>query len=106
MTHGTGTVLLERFKKLFTVEFEGAIDPSDAKEWLKSVERVLNAVGVTNAQKVTLTTFSLKGNARDWWESLERQLTAPLLGVIPTVPRVVMWERFVKGFNDHYFPKS
>ncbi|KAF7141415.1 hypothetical protein RHSIM_Rhsim06G0134400 [Rhododendron simsii] len=105
-TRGTGTGLLERFKKLFTVEFEGAIDPSDAEEWLKAVERVLNAMGVTDAQKVTLATFSLKGEARDWWESFERQWTAPLPGVIPAVPRVVTWDRFVKGFNDHYFPKS
>ncbi|XP_058181177.1 uncharacterized protein LOC131299607 [Rhododendron vialii] len=106
MTRGTDTGLLERFKKLFTVEFEGAIDPSDAEEWLKSVEWVLNAMGVIDAQKVTLATFSLKGNARDWWESLERQLTAPLPGVIPAVPQVVTWEHFVKGFNDHYFLKS
>ncbi|KAF7128193.1 hypothetical protein RHSIM_Rhsim11G0061300 [Rhododendron simsii] len=106
MTRGTGTGLLERFKKLFTVEFEGAIDPSDAEEWLKSVERVLKAMGVTDAQKVTLATFSLKGNARNWWESFERQWTAPLPGIISAVPRVVTWERFVKGFNDHYFPKS
>ncbi|KAF7151632.1 hypothetical protein RHSIM_Rhsim02G0020600 [Rhododendron simsii] len=106
MTRGTGTGLLERFKKLFTVEFEGAIDPSDAEEWLKAVERVLNAMGVTDAQKVTLATFSLKGEARDWWESFERQWTAPLPGVIPAVPRVVTWDRFVKGFNNHYFPKS
>ncbi|XP_058195949.1 uncharacterized protein LOC131312301 [Rhododendron vialii] len=106
MTRKTGTGLLERFKKLFTVEFEGAIDPSDAEEWLKSVERVLKAMGVTDAQKVTLATFSLKGSAWDWWESFERQWIAPLPGVIPAVPQVVTWERFVKGFNDHYFPKS
>ncbi|KAG5553305.1 hypothetical protein RHGRI_011239 [Rhododendron griersonianum] len=62
-------------------------------------------MGVTDAQKVTLATFSLKGDARDWWESFERQWTAPLPGVIPAVPRVVTWEHFVKGFNEHYFPK-
>ncbi|KAF7129575.1 hypothetical protein RHSIM_Rhsim10G0121700 [Rhododendron simsii] len=83
------------------MEFEGAIDPSDAEEWLKAVERVLNAMGVTDAQKVTLATFSMKGDARDWWESFERQWTAPLPGVILAVPRVVTWERFVKGLTTY-----
>ncbi|KAH7833742.1 hypothetical protein Vadar_009288 [Vaccinium darrowii] len=49
---------------------------------------------------------SLKGAARNWREALERQLTAPLPGVVPSVPQVVTWERFVKGFNDQYCSES
>ncbi|KAG5549121.1 hypothetical protein RHGRI_014480 [Rhododendron griersonianum] len=63
-------------------------------------------MGVTDAQKVTLATFNLKGTARTWWEALQRQLTAPLPGVTPVVRRVVTWERFVQGFNDQYCPQS
>ncbi|KAH7851763.1 hypothetical protein Vadar_016257 [Vaccinium darrowii] len=106
MAWDSGTGLLERFKKLFTVEFEGTVSPSDAEEWLKAVERVLDAMGVTDAQRVTSATFSLKGEARNWWEALKRQLTAPLPGVVPAVPQVVTWERFVRGFNDQYCPES
>ncbi|KAH7842109.1 hypothetical protein Vadar_001570 [Vaccinium darrowii] len=106
MTRDSGTGLLERFKKLFTVEFEGTVSPSDAEEWLKAVERVLDAMEVTDTQRVTLATFTLKGEARNWWEALKRQLTAPLPGVEPAVPQVVTWERFVKGFNDQYCPES
>ncbi|KAF7150567.1 hypothetical protein RHSIM_Rhsim02G0129900 [Rhododendron simsii] len=103
---GTGTGLLERFRKLFTTEFGGSVSPGEAKEWLKAVVRVFDAMGVTDAQKVTLATFNLKGTARNWWEALQRQLTAPLPGVTPVVQRVVTWERFVKGFNDQYCPQS
>ncbi|KAF7129703.1 hypothetical protein RHSIM_Rhsim10G0111100 [Rhododendron simsii] len=103
---GTGTGLLERFRKLFTTEFGGSVSPGEAKEWLKSVVRVFDAMGVTDTQKVTLATFNLKGTARNWWEALQRQLTAPLPGVTPVVQRVVTWERFVKGFNDQYCPQS
>ncbi|KAH7865082.1 hypothetical protein Vadar_001991 [Vaccinium darrowii] len=106
MTRDSGTGLLERFKKLFTVEFERTVSPGDAEEWLKAVERVLDAMEVTDTQRVTLATFSLKGEARNWWEALKRQLIAPLPGVKPAVPQVVTWERFVKGFNDQYCPKS
>ncbi|KAH7866352.1 hypothetical protein Vadar_019277 [Vaccinium darrowii] len=78
MTRDSGTGLLERFKKLFTVEFERTVSPGDAEEWLKAVERVLDAM----------------------------ELIAPLPGVKPAVPQVVTWERFVKGFNDQYCPES
>ncbi|KAH7849787.1 hypothetical protein Vadar_022939 [Vaccinium darrowii] len=74
----TCTRLLERFKKLFTTEVEGSVNPVDAENWLKGVERVLVAMGVTDEQKVTLTTFSLKGEALIWWEAIQRQLAAPL----------------------------
>ncbi|KAH7835041.1 hypothetical protein Vadar_022305 [Vaccinium darrowii] len=46
------------------------------------------------------------GAARNWREAPKRKLTAPSPRVIPTVPQVVTWERFVKGFNDHYCPES
>ncbi|KAG5549120.1 hypothetical protein RHGRI_014480 [Rhododendron griersonianum] len=88
---GTGTGLLERFRKLFTTEFGGSVIPGEAKEWWKSVVRVFDAMG---------------GTARTWWEALQRQLTAPLPGVTPVVRRVVTWERFVQGFNDQYCPQS
>ena len=103
---GSGTSLLERYKKIFPEEFEGTVRPIEAEEWLRAVERVLEAMGVTDAQKVTLATFSLRGKARTWWEALKRQLTAPLPGVIPAMPRMVTWGQFVKGFNDQYCPMS
>ncbi|KAH7847302.1 hypothetical protein Vadar_024438 [Vaccinium darrowii] len=105
-TAATGTGLLERFKKLFTAEFEGTVDPVDAENWLKSVDRVLVAMGVTDEQKVTLATFSLNGEALVWWEATQRLMTAPLLDVQPPVPQVITWARFVKAFNDQYFPEA
>ncbi|KAH7833281.1 hypothetical protein Vadar_004746 [Vaccinium darrowii] len=106
MARDTSTRLLERFKKLFTSEYEGTVSPTVAEEWLKAVERVLEAMGVTDAQRVTLATFSLKGEAWNRWEALNRQLTAPLHGVVPAVPQVVTWGRFVRGFNDQYCLES
>ncbi|KAH7857114.1 hypothetical protein Vadar_009163 [Vaccinium darrowii] len=90
----SGTGLLERFKKLFTAEFEGTVDPADAENWLKSVERVLVAMGVTDEQKVTLATFSLRGEALVWWEAIQRLMTAPLPNVQPPVSQVITWTRY------------
>ncbi|KAH7856456.1 hypothetical protein Vadar_001580 [Vaccinium darrowii] len=103
---GSGTGLLEKFKKLFPTEFEGTINPEDAENWLKTVERVLMAMGVTDEQKVTLATFSLKGEALLWWEASQRLLSAPLPDVQPLVPQVITWARFVQAFNDQYFPEA
>ncbi|KAH7839881.1 hypothetical protein Vadar_009924 [Vaccinium darrowii] len=103
---GSGTGLLEKFKKLFPTEFEGTINPEDAENWLKTVERVLMAMGVTDEQKVTLATFSLKGEALLWWEASQRLLSAPLPDVQPPVPQVITWARFVQAFNDQYFPEA
>ncbi|XP_058185904.1 uncharacterized protein LOC131303129 [Rhododendron vialii] len=96
--------LLEKFKKLYPTEFEGTFKPQEAEDWLKTVERVLTAMGVTDEQKVTLATFTLKGQALLWWEGSQRLLSAPLPGIQPPVPQVITWARFVKAFNDRYCP--
>ncbi|KAG5562362.1 hypothetical protein RHGRI_005185 [Rhododendron griersonianum] len=43
--------LLEKFKKLYPMEFEGTFKPKEAGDWLKTVERVLTTMGVTDEQK-------------------------------------------------------
>lgn len=52
-----GVGLLERFGKLFTNEFERTASLIVAEELLKSVEKVLDSMGVTNELRLTLTTF-------------------------------------------------
>ncbi|KAG5524457.1 hypothetical protein RHGRI_031200 [Rhododendron griersonianum] len=59
-------------------------------------------MGVTDAQKVTLATFSLKGMTQNWWEASEKQLIAALPGVTPMVQRVVTCERFVQEYETRF----
>lgn len=77
-----------------------------AEGWFKRIERILDAMGVTDGQKVTLATFVLRGVTLNWWEAINRQLTAPLPGVIRPMLQQVTWEKFVKAFNDKYCPES
>ncbi|XP_058208197.1 uncharacterized protein LOC131321211 [Rhododendron vialii] len=63
-------------------------------------------MGVTDEQKVTLATFTLKGQALIWWEGSQRLLSAPLPGIQPPVPQVITWARFVRAFNDRYCPET
>ncbi|KAG5566802.1 hypothetical protein RHGRI_002370 [Rhododendron griersonianum] len=62
-------------------------------------------MGVTDEQKVTLATFTLKGQALIWWEAIQRLLSASLPDVQPPVPQVITWSRFVKAFSDCYCPE-
>ncbi|KAH7845571.1 hypothetical protein Vadar_003631 [Vaccinium darrowii] len=62
----------EQFRKLGPAEFEGTVNSNVAEGWFKSIERILDAMGVTDGQKVTLATFVLRGNALNWWEAITR----------------------------------
>ncbi|XP_057508542.1 uncharacterized protein LOC130791418 [Actinidia eriantha] len=91
-----GTTLHEQFMKLNPPEFMGAIDPLVAEEWLKKLDTIFEVMEVTNEQKLTLAIFMLRGEARNWWESMRRMQ-------LEGVP--ISWQRFVEIFNDQYFPR-
>ena len=55
-------------------------------------------MGVTPDQKLSLAIFMLKGEARNWWESMRRMLNVQTGGIPMT------WPRFVEIFNEQYFP--
>ncbi|GFZ00496.1 hypothetical protein Acr_14g0001310 [Actinidia rufa] len=94
-----GTTLHEQFMKLNPPEFMGALDPLVAEEWLKKLDAIFEVMEVTDEQKLTLATFMLRGEARNWWESMRRMQNAQPEGV------PMSWQRFVDIFNDQYFPR-
>ena len=98
-----GSSILDRFRRLCTSEFGGSTIPADAEFWLHGVERVFGVLAVPEQQKISLTSFNLKGDALAWWENYYRQLTTLDDGV---APRVVTWDMFVRGFNNKYCPPS
>ena len=95
--------LLDRFRRLRSMEFCGSPDPTKVNTWLHGIERVFEVMGVTDLQKVSLASFNLKGEALAWWENYRRQLTTPADG---EAPHVVSWNMFLGGFNDKYYPAS
>ncbi|XP_057506535.1 uncharacterized protein LOC130789736 [Actinidia eriantha] len=92
-----GTTLHEQFIKLNPTEFMGATDPLVDEEWLKKLDAIFEVMEVTDEQKLTLTTFMLRGEARNWWESMRRMQNVQPEGV------PISWQRFVKIFNNQYF---
>ncbi|KAK8944848.1 hypothetical protein KSP39_PZI007980 [Platanthera zijinensis] len=91
--------------------FLGTGTPSQAKDWLSRVKRVLIATETEEWQKTTIATILLDGDARLWWEGLElhhlggRQLTDISMGeflrlflarYLPSAQRILMENEFQK----------
>jgi hypothetical protein len=52
-----------------TPTFSYAMDPMDADDWLKSVEKKLQVVHCNNGEKVLLASQQHSGPAADWWDA-------------------------------------
>ena len=53
-----------RFKRMKPKEFSGSTDPLVAQGWVKSIELVLNFMGLTENEKVKCASYCLMGDAR------------------------------------------
>ncbi|GFY91340.1 hypothetical protein Acr_07g0015360 [Actinidia rufa] len=89
----------ERLAALMAQYIWRPIDPLVAEEWLKKLDAIFEVMEVTDEQKLILATFMLRGEARNWWESMRRMQNAQPEGV------PMSWQRFVDIFNDQYFPR-
>ena len=49
--------------------FSHSLDPLDADDWLKIVEKMLNIAQCTDREKVLYASGRLEGPAADWWDA-------------------------------------
>jgi hypothetical protein len=49
--------------------FSYVVEPIDADDWLKSIEKKLQVVQCNNHEKVLLASHQLFGPAADWWDA-------------------------------------
>src|SRR3954465_3046962 len=62
-------VTLNEFIRLHPPVFSYSTAPLDADDWLRSIERKLQAGRVANGDKVSYATYHLEGAASSWWEN-------------------------------------
>jgi hypothetical protein len=60
---------LGKFQRTKPPTFSQAMEPMDADDWLKSVEKKLQVVQCNNRKKVLLASHQLSGPAADWWDA-------------------------------------
>ncbi|CAJ2629319.1 unnamed protein product [Trifolium pratense] len=87
---------LDRFLKNDPPTFKGMYDPEGAQDWLQEIERIFRAMASTDAQRVTLATHMLKGEADRWWGNARQRMQAA--GILIT------WSGFKGAFLEKYFP--
>ncbi|KAL2243791.1 UNVERIFIED_CONTAM: Retrovirus-related Pol polyprotein from transposon [Sesamum indicum] len=75
--------------------FAGTIDPTEAEEWLRNTERVLDRIECTSEQKLRYAVSLLEKDALDWWETVPRSRNRPA---------TLTWNDFLKEFADKYTP--
>ena len=57
--------------------FSHSVDPLDADDWLKTIEKKLQVVQCTDREMVLYASHQLEGTTADWWETYVGNHEAP-----------------------------
>jgi hypothetical protein len=77
--------------------FSYALEPMDADDWLKFVEKKLQVVQCNNREKVLLASHQLSGHAGDWWNAyMEAHEESESIN----------WLEFGAAFCAHHVPQG
>ena len=87
-------VSFKTFQAVNPPEFQGSVDPVEAKTWLKEIEKAFALGRVGEGQKTEYASYFLKKEANYRWESVKAFEMNPL----------VSWDRFKELFLEKYFP--
>jgi hypothetical protein len=77
--------------------FSYVVELMDADDWLKSVEKKLQAVQCNNHEKVLLASHQLSGPAADWWDAYVETHKEP---------ESINWPEFRAAFRAHHVPQG
>jgi hypothetical protein len=76
--------------------FSHAVEPMDADDWLKSMEKKLQVVRCNNREKVLLASHKLSEPITDWWDAYMEAHEEP---------KSINWPEFRAAFRAHHVPK-
>ncbi|KAK6139108.1 hypothetical protein DH2020_027153 [Rehmannia glutinosa] len=82
-----------KIQKVNPPTFEDAVDPTDAEDWLRTLENLFQYSRVPEEEKVMCASFMLRCSAGHWWDTIKS---------IENVTTMT-WERFKKLFMNKYF---
>jgi hypothetical protein len=73
--------------------FASLLDPLDADDWLKSIEKMLNIAQCSDREKVLYASGRLTGPAADWWDSYTAAHDAAIN---------ITWAEFSTQFRNYH----
>jgi hypothetical protein len=80
------------FLRLKPPMFAGSSNPLDADDWLRTVKRMLEAIGCPENQRIHLAAHQLSGMTLSWWDTFSAAV------------RDATWAEFEVAFREHHVP--
>src|SRR4051812_47532640 len=90
-------VTLNNFIHLHPPVVSYSTEPLEADDWLRNIERKLQAGHVADGDKVNYAAYHLEGATSSWWENY--------LNMRPAGPPTT-WNEFCTAFREHHIPKG
>jgi hypothetical protein len=75
--------------------FSHSVEPMDADDWLKTIEKKLQVVQYNNREKVLFASHQLVRPAADWWDAYIEAHEEP---------ESINWQEFKNSFRSHHVP--
>jgi hypothetical protein len=88
---------LRDFQRTKPPTFSHVVEPIDADDWLKSVEKKLQVVQCNNHEKVLLASNQLSGPTADGWDAYVEAHKEP---------ESINWPEFRDAFRAHHVPQG
>ena len=87
------------FLNLRPPTFKGSTNATDAEEWIDKIERIFELMRreVTEDEKVDYATYTLQGEALNWWKAVKARTATD---------GTWNWSTFKTKFLKTYFPES
>ena len=86
---------LSEFLKTEPPTFAIAVDPMEASDWLRTVEKKLGLIQCTDQERVGFATHQLVGPASEWWDSYEASRPEG---------HTITWNEFSSVFKRSHVP--
>jgi hypothetical protein len=77
--------------------FSHSVEPMDADDWLRTVEKKLQVVQCNNREKVLLASHQLIEPTADWWDTYVEAHEEP---------DTINWNEFKMAFQSHHVPQG
>jgi hypothetical protein len=71
------------------------VDPLDADDWLKTINKMLNITQCNDREKVLYASGRLEGATSDWWDAYTTAHAAA---------DTITWQEFHESFRTHHIP--
>jgi hypothetical protein len=85
------------FQRTKPPTFSHVVEPMDADDWIKSIEKKLQVVQRNNCEKMLLASHQLSGPIAVWWDAYMEAHEEP---------ESINWPEFRAAFCAHHVPQG